>query len=184
MPRRVLISIVFLLTALAGAKVAIPEASPKPSEYDVKAAYIYNFAKFTEWPPGAFQDGERNIHLCVIGDDPFGHSLAAIERKSVGGRRIRVRRGLSVRNLHGCEMVFISASEKEGLEQILETLHALPILTIGDTRGFAQRGVMINFFMEKRKVLFEINPRAADHAGLKISSTLLRIARITGSKRD
>ncbi len=148
----------------------------KPTEYQVKAAYIYNFAKFVEWPAG----GTGDVDVCIIGDDPFGHDLSTIEGKKVINRKIVIREVASYRNAGGCDILFISSSEEEHLMQILKYLKRLPVLTIGESEGFAEMGVMINFYMNNRTVRFEINPKAAERAGLKISSNLLRIAKIVG----
>ena len=176
---RVLILTVFLFPALFCPGTALCGDMRKPTEYEVKAAYIYNFAKFIEWP-ATFRDRLDVIHVCVIGDDPFGSSLATIEGKPVGKRRIGIRNLPSLQNTGGCEILFIANSEEGDLDRIVEAVNGSPVLTIGDTKGFTRQGVMINFYMENNKVLFEINPKAAMRAGLKISSTLLRIARIVG----
>jgi hypothetical protein len=173
--------VIFMLSAvLCLTKEACAE-DRKPTEYDVKAAYIYNFVKFVEWPrrkspePGGTIS---TISVCIVGNDPFGPALAAIEGKTAEGKKIRLRREQSAQNMKGCEVLFISSSEEERLDRILEAVKGLSVLTIGETRGFAQKGVMINFYMESRNVRFEINPKAAERAGLKISSNLLKIARI------
>ena len=176
---RVFILAVFLFPALIRPGTALCGDMRKPTEYEVKAAYIYNFAKFIEWP-AIFRDGSDVIHVCVIGDDPFGPSLTAIGGKTVGKRRIGIRNLTSLQNTGGCEILFIAGSEEGELERIVEAVKDAPVLTTGDTKGFAQQGVMINFYLENNKVLFEINPKAAMRAGMKISSTLLRIARIVG----
>ena len=170
----------FLLSALFHAGEASATESRKPSEYDVKAAYIYNFAKFVEWPPGKPQEVGATMNVCVAGEDPFGSALAAIEGKVAGGRKIRIRQNPPQPGQGNCDILFISASEREQLARVLEPVKDSSVLTIGDTKGFAQQGVMINFYMENKTVRFEINPKAAVRAGLKISSNLLRIARIVG----
>jgi hypothetical protein len=148
----------------------------KPTEYQVKAAYIYNFAKFVEWPAG----GSGDIDVCLLGDDPFGNDLSLIEGKKIINRKIVIKEVASYRNASGCDILFISSSEENNLTRILKFLKRSPVLTIGDSEGFAEKGVMINFYMENRTVRFEINPKAAGHAGLRISSNLLRIAKIVG----
>ncbi len=178
-PKRFYIYFIMLLAAVFCPGSAACGEARKPTEYEVKAAYIYNFAKFIEWPT-VFRDRNDALHVCVIGDDPIGHSLADIDGKSVLNRKIRVRRNVALQNLEECEVVFISHSAREQLDQILEAINRFSVLTIGDTKGFAQRGVLINFYMENNRVLFEINPKAAVRAGLKINSNLLRIARIVG----
>jgi hypothetical protein len=126
------------------------------------------------------KDRSDVIHVCIIGDDPFGPSLATIEGKTAGGRSLETRRLTSLQQAGGCEMLYIAGSEERDLERFFEAVKDTPVLTIGDTEGFTQRGLMVNFYMENNRVLFEINPNAAMRAGLKISSALLRIARIVG----
>lgn len=177
---RLLACFIFISSALLSAVEASRAEERKPTEYDVKAAYIYNFAKFVEWPPGKSSDAGATIAVCVLGKDPFGPALATIEGKSVGERKIRVKRNPPLQEAKNCDIVFIAASEKEQLSRILEALGNSGVLTVGDTEGFARQGVMINFYMENKNVRFAINPKAAGRAGLKISSGLLRIARIVG----
>jgi hypothetical protein len=166
----------FVLLALYGAVSPSFGGDGKPTEYQVKAAYIYNFAKFVEWPAG----GAGDIDVCVLGEDPFNHDLAMIEGKKVLNRQITIKKVASYRNSSGCDILFISGSEEDNLTQIFKFLKGLPVLTIGDSEGFGERGVMINFYMEGRTVRFEINPKSARRAGLRISSNLLRIAKIVG----
>jgi hypothetical protein len=168
--------------AAAGLSAAAEEAtSPEaPSEYEVKAAFIYNFARFVDWPvrPGA----PTGLALCVVGKDPFGRALDALEGKAVGDRKLQIRRVSDPESLAGCDMVFISASEQHRLAAILRALRSSPALTIGDTRGFAEQGVMINFYLEGDRVRFEVNPDSATGAGVKISSKLLRLGRLVGER--
>jgi hypothetical protein len=178
LPRTIILAI-FLLPAVFCTGTALCGEMRKPTEYEVKAAYIYNFAKFVEWPVRV-KDRSDVIHVCIIGDDPFGPSLATIEGKTAGGRSLGTRRLTSLQQAGGCQMLYIADSEERDLERIVEAVKDTPVLTISDTKGFTQRGVMVNFYMENNKVLFEINPNAAMRAGLKISSALLRIARIVG----
>lgn len=179
LPRPLAISMLLLAMISCPGKVSCDE-NPKPSEYEVKAAYIYNFARYVEWPSGAFQDQSKSIHVCVIGDDPFGPSLTALNGKRVGERSVRIRRNTSLHDVRGCEILFISSSEEENLAHIVKAINGALVLTIGDSEGFARKGVMINFYMENNRVRFEINPKTAMRAGLRISSKLLRIARIVG----
>ncbi len=172
--------IFFLLLAVCGGETSYCDDNRKPSEYEVKAAYIYNFAKFVQWPKNAFQGSKEIIDVCVLGDDPFGSSLSGIDGKAAADKKIGVRGTTPIHYCRECEIIFISGSEAERLPRILKTLNGAPVLTVGDTEGYAEQGVMINFFMENRTVRFEINLKAAVRAGLKISSNLLRIARIVG----
>jgi hypothetical protein len=163
-----LLALLLAVPALAGAQTA--------AEYDVKAAFLYNFAKFVDWPPAAFPD-PNSLRICVLGEDPFGKSLQAVTDEQVGGHKLIVTRTESLAKPTGCQILFISRSERERLAQILAAVKGSPVLTVGDTDGFANRGVMINFVLEGSKVRFEINTESADRAGIKISSKLLQLAK-------
>jgi hypothetical protein len=176
MRARLLSLSMLILLAIFSAATESCAGNPKPSEYEVKAAYIYNFAKFVEWPQ--LHAGDQAINVCVVGYDPFGPLLATIEGKTVGDRKIAVKRNVSINNIRGCQMVFISASEEDHLARILKVINSSPVLTIGDTEGYAEQGVMINLYMERRTVRFQINQKAATRAGLRIRSNLLKIATI------
>lgn len=157
--------------------------SQETAEYNIKAAFLYNFAKFVEWP------AKRPAHrlwtvddplcICVVGEDPFGRVLEdTIQGKNIGSHKVVIERLKQGRDMNSCQIAFISSSEKNHLRSILESLKGGGVLTVGDTEGFAQAGVAINFILEENKVHFEINVDAADRAGLKISSKLLSLARI------
>jgi len=161
---------------------AAPQEREAP-EYEIKAAFLYNFASFVEWPSSAFPDKESPFTVGVLGQDPFGSGLEeAFKGKTVNGRRIAVRRGSDVKELGACQVLFVSASEKERAAKILEALKGRPTLTVGDLSGFAALGGCINFYVEGKKVRFEINPEAAKRANLTLSSKLLRLARVVGEK--
>lgn len=150
---------------------------PEFSEYEVKAGFMYNFPKFIEWPVITLSGANKVITLCVVGTDPFGKTLGAIDNKIVQNRRLEVKYTARSKDLNMCSMLFISGSEKESLPQILEILKGTATLTIGDTRGYAQQGVMINFVIEQNKVGFEINTESARQAKFTISSKLLKLAK-------
>ena len=151
---------------------------PRFTEYEVKAAFIYNVAKFVEWPDERASDARNTINFCVFGADPFGKTLSSIEGRIVRGKKMQTKPVRSLREARDCHMLFISASEKEQLPRILATVKGLPVLTIADASGFAQQGVMINFYMEQNKVRFEVNEDKAKDSKLSISSQLLKLARI------
>ncbi|MGH9356122.1 MAG: YfiR family protein [Terriglobia bacterium] len=159
-----------------GAANASPQAV---SEYAVKAAFVYDFAKFVSWPPGAFKDTNSPITICVLGENPFTNSLSQIiAGKTFNGRRFAVKYRVEAQAAKGCQIIFISRSEQKQLRDLLPDLRNAGALTIGDTNGFAKQGVMINLFMEGNKVRFAINPGAARSAGIRISSKLLSLAKI------
>jgi len=156
--------------------------SPDSSEYLIKAGFIYNFAKLVEWPTTAFPQPDSPIVIGILGNDPFGATLDTIVAdKKIDGRAFAVRRlrwSKDSKDLKGCNILFVSSSEKEHIDSVVETMKGLPILTIGDAPGFAKRGGIINFTLEDNKVRFEVNVEAAKHADLTISSRLLTLAKI------
>jgi hypothetical protein len=171
-----------LLAMLTVCVVISPTAGLVPTEYEVKAALIYNLAKFVEWPPSALPDAQPNLLLCVLGHDPFGANLEqTIAGKLVHGKALTIRRFHKADNAHGCHIVFISSSERGHLAQLLNAFQGGPVLTIGEMEQFATRGGMVNFIIEDNRVQFEINIDAAERAGLKISSRALKLARVVRS---
>jgi hypothetical protein len=174
------------LALLLAVVLALPGAARAQGtpEYDLKAAFLYNFTKFVDWPSSAFPDAGSPLRICVLGEDPFGRSLQAVadENEEVGGHKLTVISTKSLSRPGGCQVLFISRSEQERLPQILAAVKGAPVLTVGDSRGFLDHGGIINFILEGSKVRFEINPEAADRVGIKISSKLLRLARISGPK--
>jgi len=172
------VSAIFILILITAAVVtsALGEER-KPGEYEVKAVFIYNLAKFIEWPDKSL-DNSSTLTVYILGDDPFGTDLDAIRDKLIKGRRVVIKQIDSPDDLKNANILFISSSEKERLRDILKSISGLPILTVGDTKSFAQRGVMVNFYLENSKIRFEINLEAANLAGLKISSNLLRMGTI------
>ncbi len=166
---------------IAAALVHQPAYALNEAEgYKVKAAFIYNFINFVEWP--AEPNAGPNLLFYIIGSDPFGESLAMIKDRAVGGRKIIVKNVNCVKHLKNCDVLFIPGSQKGRLEQILDALKGAHVLTIGDTDGFAARGVIINMFLYEGKIRFEVNLEAARRAGLRIDSRLLKLARIVSSK--
>ena len=145
-----------------------------PSEYEVKAAYLYRFARFVGWPAAA--SGSPFV-LCVVGDDPFGPLLDEVAAKAVmKDKPVRIRRISQLDEIGSCHTLFVSSSEDVRLAGILETLNRRPVLTVGDTPQFAQRGGMIGFSVQSNRVRFTVNLGAAQDAGLTLNSELLRVA--------
>jgi hypothetical protein len=149
------------------------------TEYQVKAAFLYNFAKFVDWPPSAFSDAKQPFDICVYGRDPFGPALDdALSGKSIGDHRVEIGRAKEVPDLMACHMIFVSASQKETPAELVDRLKPRAVLLVGESDGFAVSGGAIQFTVEDSHVHFLINPDAADRAGLKISSKLLALAKI------
>ncbi|HLG97565.1 MAG TPA: YfiR family protein [Bryobacteraceae bacterium] len=145
------------------------------NEYAVKALFLYNFAKFADWPP-TMAGGP--ICIGVIGDDPFGQVLDdAVAGKTVNGRAFVVRRFKSEQDARQCHIVFVNL-EKRLMRPALEKLKDCGVMTVGDARGFAEAGGVVNFLLVDDRVRFEINLDAAARAGLKFSSKLLMLAKI------
>lgn len=151
------------------------QAAP-PSEYEVKAAFVHNIAKFVEWPVSISSKG--NLRLCLLGQGAFGLAAGGLRGKLVGSKTWEVVPVTARANLKDCQVLLIEASEAGDLPRLLGSLKDYPVLTVGDTEGYGEQGVMVNFYLEQDKVRFEINPAAASRAGLKISSQLLKLARI------
>jgi hypothetical protein len=151
-------------------------------EYEVKAAFLYNFAKFVQWPADAASLG-ASMRLCILGRDPFGGLLeSSLSGKTVGDKPIDIGRVSDARQLNGCQVVFISSSERGQADTILEALSTRPILTVSEIPGFDAMGGMVNFYIEDRRIRFEINPKAAARSGLRISSQLLKLSRIVDTR--
>lgn len=143
-----------------------------PSEYQLKAAFLYNFALFTEWP----EHVGDTLNLCVYGSDPFGDDLLKLEERSVGTRRLSVHSTPTLTELSNCELVFISRAAIGQLPQILGTVQGSPVLTVADSPSAMRRGVAINMITQHNRIAFEANLTAARAQGLNLSSRLLRLA--------
>lgn len=145
-------------------------------EYEIKAAFLYNFLKFVEWPEEAYTDENSPGTICVLGADPFGEAFDVIEGKTARGRSIRVRRIRGVAGAGECHILFIGSSEASRLKEVFRAAEGEGVLTVGETKDFARSGGAVNFFIKKDKVRFEINVDAVEKAGLKMSSKLLNLA--------
>ena len=151
--------------------------SPTASEYQVKAAFLYNFAKFVEWPPSSFSSPSAPLQICVYGRDPFGEELRNItSEKMVNGHKLEVHRAMNLEQARKCHILFVAFSGAP-VKSILESLRGASVLTVGDCQGFAEQGGMINFELVDGRIQFEVNRKAVDEAGLKISSKLLSVAK-------
>jgi YfiR/HmsC-like len=158
---------------------AIADAPPAVSEYEVKAAFLFNFAKFVEWPDSAFRHPDEPIVLGILGEDPFGASIdRMLADKTIGGHRLLVKRFRGVDTLERCHILFIGRSEEERLDRVLAKLDGAPTLTVGEGEQFAEAGGMIAFVIDHNRVRFDVDLHAAREAGLNPSSQLLKVARI------
>ena len=186
-PRRLGPALAALLAAVAGSPAApVPPAretaTPLPGEYQVKAAFLYHFAQLVEWP--ALEDGVP-FEVGVLGDDVFGPALEqAFQGKRVHERPLRVRRYASLRVLQRPpQVLFVAGDDTGAAERVQRALGSAPVLTVGEAEGFAERGGMIGFRLTSDgRVAFDINLRRVDRAGLRMSSQLLKLARIVGEE--
>lgn len=156
--------------------VAPVSAHALPKEYEVKAAFLYNFAQFVEWPASSMPAGSP-FKLCVLGNDPFGKTIdSVLQGETVRARPIEILRIDDTETVGQCNMLFVGSSYSNQLDQLLEQVKHRPILTVSDMGDFAFNGGIIHFVPQQRKIRFIINPEAAQKAGLKISSQLLKLA--------
>jgi hypothetical protein len=146
--------------------------------YVIKAGFIYNFTRFIKWPPQSNSNEENyKYNICVVGDNPFGSILNRLEDKHRSKEHpLKIRLDVSPGDFQGCHILFVGFSERFNVEQIVEQTKDLPIITLGDTDGFADRGVNINLLVAKNKVQFEIGRQCLDSKGFKVSSELLDLA--------
>ena len=147
-------------------------------EYQVKAVFLGNFAKFVRWPEAFFPKPDSPYVFGVLGDDPFGCIIdQAIEEFSIDGRKVIVKRFKNATSLEFCHILFISRSQKKFREDVLVKLREVPTLTVSEMNNFCQEGGIINFILLDGKVRFEINTSAAKKARLKLGSDLLSLAK-------
>ncbi len=140
---------------------------------------MYNFAKFIEWP--ASESRRQAIVLGVVGDDPFGSVLERTLRgRTVRGRKFQIKRFPGIRNLELCQILFVNLADKKQLEAVLSVVKDTPVLTVGESKDFMRLGGVVRLVLENERVRFDVNADAAEQAGLKISSQLLKLARQVG----
>jgi hypothetical protein len=165
--------------------VGMGEAQAQSKEYQLKAAFLFNFAQFVQWPAASFTDGDAPFCIGILGEDPFGAALEeTIQGETINNRRLRVQRGRNFEDLQGCQLIFVSKSEEGHLAEIFSKLDSKPILTVSDIDSFAQNGGVIDFYLQEGKVRFEINPDSAHRVGLRVSSQLLNLGKIIGPAKE
>jgi len=190
-----LIGLAVVLFVVAVATIAIADDSQASREYQVKAAFLYNFIQFVEWPAEKLSDSNTSINIIILGKDPFGKAFEPIKDKKVKGKDVVVKRYKSLEEIKDitdkdssestkkikefaqCHLLFICSSEREKLKEIIEVVKNYHILTVSEMDGFLEAGGIINWFVEDKKVRFEINTYAAGQANLEIRSKLLRLAK-------
>jgi hypothetical protein len=154
-----------------------PVSAQTATEYQVKAAYVYAFTKFVEWPPSSFAHRDTPLQMCVFADPVFESELSRLARgKSVGGHPVSVMGVSKAEAVRECHLLFLSSSEGSKLHRILETLRGTSVLTIGETKGFVEEGGIINLVRQAEHIRFEVNHKAANDAGIQVSARLLSVA--------
>ncbi len=166
---RLLMQLWLVFACLLGTAPAWSEDLP---EYRLKAAFLYNFVSFTEWPA----DVGATINLCIYGADPFLAEIDPLDGKSVGSRKIELLRKKSIEGLKGCHVVFVADSAFTQMPRVVEAVRDMPVLIVADTPGAVREGAMLNMNLAHGRVNIEANVVAARNARLTISSKLLRLA--------
>jgi hypothetical protein len=152
--------------------------TPEFREYAVKVALLYNFAKFVDWPPESFKNEASPFILGIVGTDPFGATLETLKDKTVKGRRLIIRKLPRLENFDECHLLFFSGSEKSNVRNLLASLKNHNILTVSDMEKFASQGGMLGLVNVDEKINFEVNIDTVSHSKLKVSSQLLKLAKI------
>jgi hypothetical protein len=171
-------------------------------EYQVKAAFIYNFIKFVDWPKEKVPDSNTPLTIGIIGKDPFGSAFDPVEDKDAKARKVLIKRfktfeelkkagekdksllDREIESMRKCHLLFICSSEEKSVGEITNLVKDHSVLTVGDVKGFLEAGGVTNFIMEEQKVRFEINVTTAKRAKLQIRSQLLRLAKKVIVKED
>jgi hypothetical protein len=164
-PFRIFCFFAFCLSLAAGELHAAPE-------YGIKTAIMYNLMRLVEWPTQT----QNSVQVCFIGAEPFADALNLIRDKQVRNRPLEFVKDIRLEQAENCAVLFIAASESERLEEILTAVNHLPLLTVADSEGFAERGVITNLIREDNKIRVHLNLKAAERAHLGISQTLLELA--------
>lgn len=169
----------FLLCCLylSSAEAAIPVVAP---EYKIKAAFLFQFSRFVEWPAAAFASSDAPLTICVLGDNPFGSALQEISAgELVYTHPLIVQHHDDVNDLGACHIVFVSSTEGEVARRALQRLSGKSVLTVGDSTEFTRQGGVIGLVTVNGKVTLQVNRSSADAAQLRISAKLLRVASLT-----
>jgi hypothetical protein len=166
--------------AIAGAlfgALNLSAQKSKANEYEVKATYLYNFARFVEWPARVEAVKRDTFAICVLGQDPFGPALDAIVAgETIDGKAVLAKRVSKLQDALNCRVLYVSSSEDSRLKEVLAAIDGVGVLTVSDIPQFSQRGGMIQFVLEGNKIRFEVNLANAGAAGLTLSSELLKVA--------
>ncbi len=167
--------------ALVGLLAAVPapaQTTRTAAEADVKAAFVYNFARFVSWPDSGPSLQQAPFRIGVLGDPELASTLLRLlSGKTLQDRPLEVLAMSGVADLQATDVLYVSASHRRQLDDILRTVAGLPVLTVGDAEGFADNGGMVGLFEENRRMRFDVNLAAAERNGLKVRAQLLQLAR-------
>jgi hypothetical protein len=181
-PHPIAALVAILLWVLLGVP-CLRAQQPKANEFQVKAAYLYNFGRFVEWPDQSGTGRNDSFEICVLGADPFGSALdATLAGETIGGKSVLAKRIAKPEDVNSCRILFISSSEESHLKEVLAALDQTRVLTVSDIPRFSERGGMIGFVLEGNRVRFDVNLASAQDVGLTLSSELLKVA--TSVRRD
>jgi len=176
------IAILLVLLGAATLVHGMGAADESLSEYEIKAAFLYNFAKFADWPESAFSKPAAPLVIGILGKDPFGPILdQVVEKKPIDGRPVFVKRLKNAREAKGVHILFVPRTDNAELGRAFKEIDPLAILIVGENEKFAERYGTIGFFIEENRVRFEINVASAERAGIKLNAKLLQLARIVGN---
>ena len=164
--------------------VSLSRGADLSREYQVKAAFLFNFAQFVEWPPQSFTDNVSPLVIGIYGTDPFGSFLDdTVRGEVIRGRRIQIKRCDKLADVKSCHILFVGQSEAGNPDHIFVATKGKPVLTVSDIPGSRQSGVIIWFTTEQNRIRFHINNEAAREAGLSVSSKLLRAAQDSSGEK-
>ncbi len=173
----------FIIALCLWGSFVTESSAQRATEYEVKAAFLYNFARFVTWPDSSFQSPNPPLIIGVFGNDPFGSTLEqTIQDKTAQNHPLIIQRFKKIEDTHNCHILFIAPSAQKELTSLLKHLQTSPILTVGEQNDFCQNGGMINFILVNRRVRFEISPQAIERSALIMSSRLLKLAQIVKDK--
>lgn len=163
-----------LVPSVHGADLAVAK------EYQIKAAFIFNFAHLFKWPDETFTSADTPFQICILGKDPFQVTMdVTVEGENIDGRPVKILRAAEIVEVMQCQIVYISSSEQARLEEILTALRNKPVLTVSDTDNFIEKGGMVKFFDQRNKIRLALYPEAVQESQLHVSAKLLKIAQIT-----
>jgi len=176
-----IVGLIICLLITSAPVVSLSE--PRTQEYEIKAAFLFNFARLTKWPANSFSSPDKEFVVCILGDDPFGRSLDALMGQTIDGHTVSISRTRDIRESSDCNLLFVSSSERNRLPEIIAHVGNMPVLTVSDIRGFESEGGIIGFYLKDGHVRFRINIDTARKSKLKMSSHLLEVAETVSEGR-